>query len=180
MSRIATRKLKIPQNVNVIIKNGIVIVSGPKGELASPFLKEVNIKIEDGFVTTKASNSNSKFSYAMSGTANSLIKGMIIGVTQGYKKELEIFGVGYRAALKGTTLHLNLGYSHPVIMEVPKGISIHLPKPTRIIVSGLDKQAIGQFAAQIRNKRKVEPYKGKGIRYTDEYVIRKEGKKVGK
>jgi len=180
MSRIATRKLEIPQNVNVTLKNGIVTVNGPKGELVSPFLKKVDIKIENGFITTHASNPNSKFSYAMSGTANSLIKGMIIGVTQGYKKELEISGVGYRAALKGTTLHLNLGYSHPVVMEIPKGISVHLRKPTRITISGLDKQVVGQFAAQIRNKRKVEPYKGKGIRYIDEYVIRKEGKKVGK
>ncbi len=180
MSRIATRQIKLPANVDAFLRGEIIIIKGPKGELESTKLKEVVIKITDRIITTVAKNKKSKFSYAMAGTANSLITSMIKGVTEGYQKTLLISGVGYRAALKGDAISLNLGLSYILEMKIPKGITVNIPIPTRIVISGIDKLQVTQFAAQIRAKRKAEPYKGKGIRYADEEIIRKEGKKVGK
>lgn len=182
MSRIGNRILTIPNGVEVIVsKNNEVIIKGPKGELTNKFssLIEIKVNTEQHIVQTLRSNEN-KHTKQLHGTTNSLLNGMIEGVFKGFEKQLQIIGVGYKAILNGQKLNLSLGFSHPVEMDILSGITLEVPKPTSVIVKGIDKQLVGEFAANIRAFRKPEPYKGKGIRYVDEIVIRKEGKSAGK
>ena len=179
MSRIGKRFLTIPENVNVEINEKKLTVKGPKGELSLDIVNEVKVVIEDNKLTVEKLN-NAKHTNEMQGTTNSLIKNMIIGVTEGYSKSLEIVGVGYRFNVKGTTLTVQDGKSHLDTIEIPAGIEVKQVSNTEIELTGTDKCAIGQFAAEIREFRKPEPYKGKGIRYKDEVIRRKEGKKASK
>ena len=179
MSRIGKRVLSIPENVNVNIDNGIVTVKGPKGELSLNLVKNINVKVEDNTVVVEPLKED-KFTHAMHGTTNANIRNMIIGVTEGYTKNLEIVGVGYRFNASGNKLTISAGYSHPVVMEVPTGLSIKCPSNTELEISGINKELVGEFAANVRKVRKPEPYKGKGIKYKDEYIRRKEGKKASK
>ncbi len=176
MSRIGKLPVSVPAGVEVSINGNEVNVKGPKGELTQTFHKELTIeKAEDGSIVVSRPN-DERESRAMHGLTRTLIHNMIIGVSEGYSKTLELVGVGYRAAVKGNTLELNLGFSHPVIIEKPEGITFECPDQAKIVVSGIDKQQVGQVAADIRKWRKPEPYKGKGIRYQGEHVRRKEGK----
>ena len=175
MSRIGNRVLSVPENVTVTVDNNVVTVKGPKGELSTEINENIKVEVKEGQVTVTRENDNFKNFH---GTANANIKNMIIGVTEGYKKELEIIGVGYRFGQKGSNLVVNAGYSHPVEVEVPAGIKIEVPSNTELTISGIDKCLVGEFAANVRKIRQPEPYKGKGIRYKDEYVRRKEGKKA--
>ncbi len=176
MSRIGKMPIVIPKGVDVKIEDGnTVTVKGPKGAMTNTFSTDMTIKIEDGQIVIERP-SDLKRHKAFHGLTRSLLNNMVIGVSEGFKKELEINGVGYRAALQGKTLVLSLGYSHPVEMVLPEGIAVEVPTQTKIIVSGYDKQAVGEFAAKIRAKRKPEPYLGKGVKYADERIRRKEGK----
>ena len=175
MSRIGNRVIAIPEGVTVTLNEGIVTVKGPKGELTQKMLKDITMKQEDGQLTLERSNENAK---AMHGTMNALINNMIIGVTKGYEKGLEIVGVGYRFNVQGKKLVINAGYSHPVNVDIPEGITVESVSNTEITVKGIDKVLVGEFAANIRKVRLPEPYKGKGIRYKDEHIRRKEGKKA--
>ncbi|MDX1358357.1 MAG: 50S ribosomal protein L6 [Clostridia bacterium] len=176
MSRIGKMPVEIPKGVDIKIEDGnTVTVKGPKGTLTQKFSTDMTIKVEDGQVIIERP-SDLKRHKAFHGLTRSLLNNMVVGVSEGFKKELEINGVGYRAALQGKTLVLSLGYSHPVEMIPPEGITVEVPAPTRITVSGFDKQAVGEFAAKIRAKRKPEPYLGKGVKYADERIRRKEGK----
>lgn len=176
MSRIGQKKVEIPSNVTVTVDKGIVSVKGPKGELSLTLHNAVNAVIADGILSVEK-NHNAKIAQAMWGTTTRLIANMIIGVTQGFEKKLELTGVGYRMALKGKTIEMALGFSHPVIVQIPEGITVVIENAT-MTISGTDKHAVGQFAANIRAFKPVEPYKGKGFRYSDEQVRRKEGKKA--
>ena len=175
MSRIGNRILTIPEGVTVTEDNGIVTVKGPKGELTQPMLKDITMKIDGTELTLERKNESAK---AMHGTMNALINNMMIGVSKGYEKGLEIIGVGYRFNVQGKKLVINAGYSHPVDMEIPEGLTVEANGNTEITVKGIDKVLVGEFAANVRKVRKPEPYKGKGIRYKDEHVRRKEGKKA--
>lgn len=175
MSRIGKRIIAIPEGVTVTEENNVVVVKGPKGELKQEMLKDISMKQENNEITLERKNDAAK---AMHGTMNSLISNMIIGVTKGYEKSLEIVGVGYRFNVQGKKLVINAGYSHPVELEIPEGLKVEAVSNTEIKVSGIDKVLVGEFAANIRKVRKPEPYKGKGIRYKDEHIIRKEGKKA--
>ena len=175
MSRIGKRIITIPEGVTVTEENNEVIVKGPKGELKQVMLKDIIMKQENNEITLERKNEAAK---AMHGTMNALISNMIVGVTSGYEKALEIIGVGYRFNVQGNKLVINAGYSHPVEMSVPEGLSVEAKSNTEISVKGIDKVLVGEFAANIRKVRKPEPYKGKGIRYKDEYIVRKEGKKA--
>ena len=175
MSRIGNRIITVPAGVTVEENNGIVTVKGPKGELTQPMLKDITMKVEGTEITLERKNEAAK---AMHGTMNALINNMIIGVTEGYSKGLEIIGVGYRFNVQGSKLTISAGYSHPVVMEVPTGLTVESVSNTEITVKGVDKVLVGEFAANIRKVRQPEPYKGKGIRYKDEHVRRKEGKKA--
>ena len=175
MSRIGNRIITIPAGVTVEENDGIVTVKGPKGELKQPVLKDISLKIEGTEVKLERANENAK---ALHGTMNSIINNMIIGVTKGYEKGLEIIGVGYRFNVQGKKLVIAAGYSHPVNIEIPEGITVESVSNTEITVKGIDKVLVGEFAANIRKVRQPEPYKGKGIRYKDEHVRRKEGKKA--
>ncbi len=176
MSRIGIKPISVPAGVEVTIADdNVVTVKGPKGTLTKSYNKDMIIKQENGEVTVERP-SEDKFHKSLHGLTRTLIANMIEGVTNGYSKTLEIVGVGYRAAKQGKDLVMNLGYSHQVVVSEIDGIKIDVPQPNQIIVSGIDKQAVGQFACEIREKRPPEPYKGKGIRYTGEYIIRKEGK----
>ena len=175
MSRIGNRTIIVPEGVTVTEENNTVTVTGPKGTLSQVMLKDITMKKEDNKITLERKNENAK---AMHGTMNSLINNMIIGVTKGYEKGLEIIGVGYRFNVQGKKLVINAGYSHPVEMEMPEGITVEANGNTEITVKGIDKVLVGEFAANIRKVRQPEPYKGKGIRYKDEHVRRKEGKKA--
>jgi len=175
MSRVGKAPIEIPTGVNVTIGGGVVKVKGPKGELQAPVLRGVEPKL-DGNTLTVSLVEETNETHALHGTMRALIANMVTGVTEGFHKNLDIIGVGYTAELKGTSLQLKLGFSHPVVFEPPKGIEIEVPEPTRIVVKGIDKQLVGQTAANIRAFRPPEPYKGKGIRYHDEYVRRKAGK----
>jgi len=177
MSRIGNRKLVIPEGVTVTVENNVVSVKGPKGELSLNFSNLINVKVEENTVVTEQIK-ESKTANMMQGTTNSLINNMLIGVSQGYEKGLEAVGVGYRFAVAGNKITINAGYSHPVVMEVPAGITATLVNNTEITLSGIDKQLLTEFAANVRKVREPEPYKGKGIRYKGEYVRRKEGKKA--
>lgn len=175
MSRIGNRVLLIPENVTVTIDNNKISVKGPKGELSTEINNHIKANLQNNqLVLTRESEIYKNFH----GTANSNINNMIIGVTKGFKKELETVGVGYRFALKGNQISVTAGYSHPVNIDVPKGITVECPSNTELIIQGIDKCQVGQFAANIRKIREPEPYKGKGIRYKDEHIIRKVGKKA--
>ena len=177
MSRIGNRKLVVPEGVTVTVENNQVTVKGPKGELSLEIKENITVQVEDNAVVVTRANEE-KTTKAMHGTTNANIKNMIEGVTHGFKKGLEIIGVGYRFNMKGNTLVINAGYSHPVELEVPAGLTVEAISNTEISVSGIDKVKVGEFAANIRKVRQPEPYKGKGIRYKDEHVQRKEGKKA--
>ncbi len=180
MSRIGRKPIPIPDKVNVSVDAGnVVTVEGPKGKLTLQVSPRIKIIVEDGYVRLERPT-NLKMDKAFHGLYRSLINNMIIGVTQGYRKELEMVGVGYKAQLKGKELILDVGYSHPVNYQIPDDIKIETPKPTQIIVEGIDKQRVGQVAAEIRKIRPPEPYKGKGIRYVGEKVRQKAGKAAGK
>lgn len=175
MSRIGRKPITIPDNVEVTINGNLVKVKGKNGVLENTFSKDMTLTLEDKtLLVTRPSDK--KEHRSLHGLTRSLIANMIEGVSNGFKKELEINGVGYRAAKQGKDLVMNLGYSHQVIMSEVDGISIEVPAPNKIIISGPDKQKVGQFAAEVREKRPPEPYKGKGIKYIDEVIIRKEGK----
>ena len=177
MSRIGNRKITIPAGVTVSVDGNIVKVSGPKGELSTEINKDITVNINgDELTVTRKDDSVKNFH----GTANANINNMIIGVTKGYEKQLESIGVGYRFALKGNQLVVTAGYSHPVNVDIPQGITLEVPSNTELNVKGIDKCLVGEFAANVRKIREPEPYKGKGIRYKDEYVRRKEGKKASK
>ena len=179
MSRIGNRELVIPEGVTVTNENGIITVKGPKGELSLNLNPNIDVKIEENLVKVTR-NSDIKTTKQMHGTTNALIANMIEGVSKGYEKSLEINGVGYRFNPKGKTLEVSAGYSHKVELEVPAGLTVDSVSNTEIVVKGIDKEAVGKFAAEIRDIRKPEPYKGKGIRYKGEHVRRKEGKKASK
>jgi len=161
--------------LDIKLDGGILTVKGPKGTLTQPIHPKMELEITAGQIDVKR-NSEDKFDKSLHGLTRSLVNNMVVGVTEGFKKELDINGVGYRVALEGKKLVMNLGYSHQVIMEQPDGILIEVPAPTKIIISGIDKQLVGQFAANVREKRPPEPYKGKGIKYSTEHIRRKEGK----
>lgn len=175
MSRIGKMPVSIPAGVEVTNDNNCLTVKGPKGELTKQFSKDLGIEIADGVITVTRPSDN-KTHRSLHGLTRSLIANMVEGVTNGYSKTLDIEGVGYRAAKQGNKVTLNLGYSHQVIIEETDSIKIDVPQPNKLVISGIDKQAVGQFAAEVREKRPPEPYKGKGIRYAGEHIIRKEGK----
>lgn len=177
MSRIGNKPVEIPEGVEVQVEPGRVTVKGPKGELTQELSRDMTVKIDDGVLTVERPTDRGPHR-ALHGLTRSLVQNMVIGVTDGYEKHLEILGVGYRAQSKGKGIELALGYSHPVVVEAPEGIEFDVPEPTAIVVRGIDKQQVGQIAADIRDKRPPEPYKGKGIRYRDERVARKVGKRV--
>ena len=176
MSRIGKSPVEVPSGVEVVINGRLITAKGKLGELSYEFTGMVAASLEDGKVTVSPID-GSKAARALWGTTRARIQNMVTGVSQGFSKDLEISGVGYRAALQGQSLHLQLGYSHDIDYAIPDGVSIKCEKPTSINISGADKQKIGQVAAEIRAFRKPEPYKGKGIRYADEIILRKEGKK---
>ena len=179
MSRIGKRVLTIPAGVTVDVNENKVTVNGPKGSLNLDVIKTLNVKVEGTELTVEKLKED-KFTNEMHGTTNANIHNMIVGVSEGFKKELEIIGVGYRFAVSGNTLTIQAGYSHPVKMDIPTGISVKAPSATELEVSGADKIVVGEFAANIRKVRQPEPYKGKGIRYKGEHVRHKEGKKASK
>ncbi len=176
MSRIGKRPVDLPSGVEASVSGQTVSVKGPKGQRSFTATDDVTIKV-DGNVVTVEPRGKSKRARQQWGMSRTRIGNLVIGVTDGFKKELEINGVGYRAAMEGRNLKLNLGLSHDVVYEVPEGVTVSAPKQTEIIVEGNDEQQVGQVAAEIRAWRKPEPYKGKGIKYKDEYIFRKEGKK---
>ena len=177
MSRIAKQPVSFPESVQISIKDDEVLhIQGQKGELELNLISQVAVKIESDQLSVN-STSKSKFSRAAAGTFRSLINNMVIGVTEGYKKELELVGVGYRAKTQGKMLNLTLGFSHPVNYQIPDGIEISTPSQTEVLINGIDKQKVGQVAAELRAIRPPEPYKGKGVRYKDEQITLKETKK---
>jgi large subunit ribosomal protein L6 len=175
VSRIGKLPITVPANVTVTIENNLVTVKGPKGELARQINKDMILKLEDGHLTVDRP-SDDKEHRAMHGLSRTLINNMVIGVTDGFTKTLEINGVGYRAAKQGENINFTLGFSHPVVKEPPAGITFEVPAPNKIIVKGANKETVGAVAADIRTLRPPEPYKGKGIRYEGEVVRRKAGK----
>ena len=176
MSRIGKMPISIPNGVDVTLGEGnLVTVKGPKGTLSQKLSEKMTIANDNGVITITRPN-DEKENRALHGLTRTLLNNMVVGVTEGYKKELDVNGVGYRVAKEGKKLTMNIGYSHPVVMEEIDGITIDVPSPNKIIISGIDKQKVGQFAAEVRGKRPPEPYKGKGIKYTDEVIRRKEGK----
>ena len=177
MSRIGERNIVIPQGTNVSVDNGVVLVKGPKGELTLNVSPLIDVQVSDGVVKT-SQKKVSKFANMMQGTTNSLISGMVTGVSTGFEKGLEAVGVGYRFNVQENKITVNAGYSHPVEVIVPEELTCELVSSTEITIKGIDKQKVSEFAANIRKIREPEPYKGKGIRYKGEYVRRKEGKKA--
>ena len=175
MSRIGNQPIAIPNGVDITLDGHTLTVKGPKGTLSHKLPQSMQVEVTADEVKV-ARPSDDKEHKSLHGLTRSLINNMVIGVTEGYSKTLEIVGVGYRAAMKGKNLNLTLGFSHPVIMEPPAGIEFETPEPTKIIVKGADKEVVGQVAADIRDWRKPEPYKGKGVRYEGEHVRRKAGK----
>ncbi len=175
MSRIGKAPITVPSGVEVSIQGRQVAVKGPKGELDIEVPVDITVR-QDGDEILVERSDDERRNRALHGLTRSLVNNMVLGVSEGFSKELEIVGVGYRAAAKGSALELQLGFSHPVNVEAPDGITFDVPEPTRIIVSGIDKQVVGQVAADIRSYRKPEPYKGKGVRYLGEHVARKAGK----
>ena len=179
MSRIGNRKINIPEGVTVTVDGNVVTVKGPKGELTNTFNKDITVSVEDNCVIVTRPN-DIKTVKSLHGTTNALIKNMIIGVSEGYKNELEIVGVGYRFNVQGNKINVNAGFSHPVEIIVPDYLKVEQVSTTEIAISGIDKQKVSEFAANIRKLRKPEPYKGKGIRFKGEHIRRKEGKKAAK
>ncbi len=177
MSRIGKQPIAIPDGVNVAVDPGRVTVNGPLGELTQNVPVRMLIEKEDGQLLVKRPTERGD-DRALHGLTRSLVANMVEGVTNGFEKRLEIQGVGYRASLRGTALELNVGYSHPVVIDAPAGITFEVPVQTEVIVKGIDKQQVGEIAAEIRDVRPPEPYKGKGIRYRGEYVRRKVGKRA--
>jgi len=176
MSRIGKKPVKVPSGVTATVSGQQVSVKGPKGELAFLVGDDVEVKMEDGEISVEPRDQTKKARSAW-GMSRTMVSNLITGVTSGFERRLEINGVGYRAAVQGKDLQLSLGYSHEVKYAIPTGIKIECPKPTEIVVSGSDKQRVGQVAAEIREYRPPEPYKGKGVKYADEQIFRKEGKK---
>jgi large subunit ribosomal protein L6 len=176
MSRIGKKPVPVPKNVTATVTGQTVKVKGPKGELALTLVDDVEVTMAPDGVTVKPRNDTKK-ARSMWGMQRTMVHNLMVGVTEGYSRSLEIQGVGFRAAMKGKDVQLNLGYSHDVVYTVPAGIQIALPKPTEIVVSGIDKQKVGQVCAEIREYRPPEPYQGKGVRLKGEFVFRKEGKK---
>lgn len=175
MSRIGNRIITVPEGVTVENIDNVVTVKGPKGTLTQPMLKDITMKQDGNQITLERLNESAK---AMHGTMNALVNNMITGVTEGYSKSLEIIGVGYRFNVQGSKLVISAGYSHPVEMKVPEGLTVEANGNTEITIKGIDKVLVGEFAANVRKVREPEPYKGKGIRYKDEHIRRKEGKKA--
>ena len=178
MSRIGNKPIQIPMGVTVIVKNGEMSVEGTKSKLCKKIPPKVKVNVEDSVITVK-SVEDTKTAGAMQGLTRSLLAGMVEGVTKGFKKNLEIVGVGYRAKIAGNKLDLSLGFSHPVVYNIPEGITVTVTDNTKLSVEGADKQLVGEVAATIRRYRKPEPYKGKGIRYAGEHITMKVGKSVG-
>ena len=176
MSRIGKKPVVVPSGVAASVNGQTVTVKGPKGELKFVVNDALLVKMENGGIAVDP-RSQSKDARSKWGMSRSMIRNLVTGVTKGYEKRMEINGVGYRAAMAGKNLQLSLGYSHEVVYEVPAGITVVCPKPTEIVVSGIDKRQVGQVAAEIRDYRGPEPYKGKGVKYADETIFRKEGKK---
>src|SRR5574344_627403 len=177
MSRIGNRIITIPENVTVTVNGNIVSVKGPKGQLSTEINKNITARVEGNEVKVTRTNDNFKNFH---GTANANIQNMIIGVTKGFEKKMESIGVGYRFTLKNNELVITAGYSHPVNVAIPNGITLESPSNTELVIKGADKQQVGECDADVRKIRKSEPYKGKGIRYADEVIIRKVGKKASK
>ena len=184
MSRIGKLPISIPAGVTVTLKENVVTVKGPKGELSQYVDPAINVAIEDGHLTLSENENamldNPKQKHAFHGLYRSLVHNMVVGVSEGFTKDLELVGIGFRTAMKGNVLTLNVGYSHQVEMPVKEGLEVTCPTATTIKVAGIDKQEVGEFAANVRAVRKPEPYKGKGIRYVGENIRRKEGKTAGK
>lgn len=176
MSRVAKNPVSLPGGTEVTINETTIVAKGPNGELSMNKHPLVTVKLEDG-VLKVAANDDSTTAVAMSGTTRALLFNLVAGVNTGFEKKLTIIGVGYRAQVQGNNLNLNLGFSHPVVYAIPEGITIEAPSQTELVIKGADKQKVGQVAAEIRNYRPPEPYKGKGIRYSDEHVARKQAKK---
>ena len=177
MSRIGRQPIEIPDGVNVAVDPGRVTVNGPLGELTQNVPSRITVEKEDGQLVVKRPTERGD-DRALHGLTRSLVANMVEGVTKGFEKRLEIQGVGYRAALRGTALELNVGFSHPVVVDAPAGITFEVPAQNEIVVKGIDKQQVGEISAQVRKVRPPEPYKGKGIRYEGEYVRRKVGKRA--
>lgn len=176
MSRIGKLPVAVPQGVTVKLDGNKVLVKGPKGELSLNLMDEVTATLEDGLITVRPRDDGRRGRIVW-GMQRTLVHNLVTGVSKGFKVTLEINGVGYRAAVQGKTLNMQLGYSHDINFEIPEGVEVKCPRPTIVEVSGIDRQKVGQAAAQIRGFRKPEPYKGKGIKYSDEQIFRKEGKK---
>lgn len=176
MSRIGKKPVSIPDGVTATVEGQTVTAKGPKGELHFVVNEEVLVKMEDGAIQVDPRD-QSKEARSKWGLSRTMVSNIIEGVKEGFEKKLEINGVGYRAAMQGKNVQLSLGFSHEVVYEVPEGVTVACPKPTEIVVSGIDKQKVGQVAAEIRRYRPPEPYKGKGVKYADETIFRKEGKK---
>ena len=176
MSRVGSSAIAIPSGVTVSQQGGLVVVKGKNGELSAPLHSEVELTVAEDVATVKPRR-KTKISQSLWGTMRATISNMVVGVTEGFSRKLEINGVGYRAAMQGSKLVLSLGYSHPVEMDVPAGLTVAVENNTEIKISGADKQLLGQFASEIRSKRPPEPFKGKGVKYAEEHIVRKEGKK---
>ena len=176
MSRIGKKPVTVPQGVTASLDGQTVTAKGPKGELSFVVNEQVLVKLEDGVVSVDPKD-NSKTARSFWGMSRTMIENIFIGVNEGFTKTLEINGVGYRAAMQGSDVQLSLGFSHEVVYKAPEGVTITCPKPTEIVITGHDKQVVGQVAAEIRAYRPPEPYKGKGVKYADEVIFRKEGKK---
>ncbi len=175
MSRIGRKPINIPAGVDVKVENGVVTVKGPKGELTYKYNPAMTVEVKGAEIEVSRPD-DKKENRSLHGLTRTLINNMVVGVTEGYKKELDVNGVGYRVQKQGNKCVMNLGYSHQVIVEETADIKIEVPNPNKIVIIGIDKQKVGQFAAEVREKRPPEPYKGKGIKYVDEYIRRKEGK----
>ena len=176
MSRVGSSAISIPADVTMSHEGGVVVVKGKNGELSAPLHSDVELKVADNLATLSPRR-NTREAKALWGTMRASVSNMVVGVSEGFTRKLEINGVGYRAAMQGNKLVLNLAYSHPVEMEVPQGLSVNVENNTSVTITGADKQLLGQFAAEVRAKRPPEPFKGKGVKYADEYIVRKEGKK---
>jgi large subunit ribosomal protein L6 len=176
MSRVGSSAITIPADVTVSHEGGVMVVKGKNGELSAPLHDDVELSLADNVATLKPAR-DTRQAKALWGTMRANLNNMVVGVSAGFTRKLEINGVGYRAAMQGNKLVLSLGYSHPVEMDVPAGLKVNVENNTSIMITGADKQLLGQFAAEIRAKRPPEPFKGKGVKYADEYIVRKEGKK---
>jgi large subunit ribosomal protein L6 len=176
MSRIGRKPVEVPKGVTVGVQDRTVTVKGPKGQLSLRLVDDVDVSLDDGRIAV-APRGDSKRAHAMWGLQRTLINNLVVGVSEGFTKRLEINGVGYRAAVQGQNVQLQLGYSHDVVYNVPEGVQVQAERPTLLVVSGIDRQRVGQVAAEIRAYRPPEPYKGKGVKYEGEHILRKEGKK---